>query len=216
MANDFTKQALLQATQYLSRGQVIAYPTETLWGLGVDASQPRAMQGLYELKQRPPDKAVSVLVHDIDHAKQYAFISLKAEKFLQLVWPGPVTVVLPCCKPPPDWLKNLGLLTIGLRCSSHPFVQQLLQSYPGPITTTSCNKSGQAPAQSAADLQWLPKEVWVCHKVETTGIKTTRTEAAKTPTSQSSTVVLWSDGELKILRPGQMPTPQVQSIFQSL
>ena len=215
-------QLIEQACQHLTNGQAIAYPTETLWGLGVDALNQQALQNLYTIKQRPAEKAVSLLVADVQQAQYYAHISLKAEAFLKQIWPGPVTVVLPCLLP------ALKLETVGLRCSSHTFVQKLAATYKSPITSTSCNKSGQPPAHKAEDLTWLPKEVLVCRPPQPTLAAANQgaqnqTQHAQTsqnqgpaPKSQGSTVVLWHDKGLKILRHGDISPQKLHQIFEHI
>lgn len=179
--------------EHLKSAKIIAYPTETLWGLGVDALNSGAVEAIFELKGRDIQKAISILVRDIDMAKEYAHITPEAEKFLEMVWPGPVTVVFPRKSKELDTVCGQGD-TIGLRCSSHPLIQKLVWTYENPITTTSANPSGQASAQSQSDLSWLPEDVLVCPYKE----------PEEKQESKGSTVVLWTDSVIKILREGDV------------
>ena len=136
---DFFKEDYLF---HLQKGKVLAYPTETIWGLGVDAFNVKAVEKLFELKKRQREKSISLLVRDIRMAKECVHFSPLAEKLFLLLTPGPFTFVLPIKN---TSLKHLSPLNdfLGIRLSSHPFVTHMVWAYENPITTTSANISGE-------------------------------------------------------------------------
>lgn len=151
--------------QHLEGGGIIAYPTETVWGIGVLFDNERALESLIELKGREVSKGVSLLVSDFYMANEIAQIdSEEVKRFLQIVWPGPLTAVLPA----KDFVSPVihgGTGYVGLRLSSHPLVSRLMGVLQKPLTTTSANKSGEDPALSEDDLYWLPEQVRVVSEI---------------------------------------------------
>lgn len=133
----------------IQRNETIVYPTDTVYGLGVNALRPHCLERLFKIKKRPETKPVPVMISNIETAKRLAFVDRKTEKVLEAVWPGPVTVVLKKREIVPDIL-TAGKGTIGLRIPDCRFTQILLANLEGPITATSANFSGQPPLSSAA------------------------------------------------------------------
>ncbi len=174
----------------LSAGKIIAYPTETVWGLGVDIGFPQAIKDLFELKGRDKSKAISLLVSNVFQARDVAEFSAEVENLMDLFWPGPLTFVLKARAVPTELTGGTGF--IGLRFSSHPFVRALQKKYEGIITTTSANFSGQPAALSQEDLTWLPPEVL---RVEW---------PAKLSPSPGSTVIKIVDKKISLLRAGDL------------
>ncbi len=189
--------SLSSVIQHLSQGGIIAYPTETIWGLGADIRFPEGLARINQIKGRVPQKATSVLVSGVEMAREYAELTAETENFLHLFWPGPLTMVLPAkSSVPAELLAADG--TVGLRCSSHPWVRELLLEYPYAITTTSANRSGEPPAKSLEELHWLPNEVVKIHWQENCGV------------GEASTVVKPTQDphHFKVLRSGLLK-PQV-------
>ena len=152
--------------EHLKAGGILAYPTETVWGLGVLANYPKAIDKLIQLKGRR-GKALSILVRDRWMAREMVKINERTQKLLGIFWPGPVTFVLAARNK--KIAAHLGdSQFIGLRCSDHPFVQSLMNRLGSPLVTTSANRSGQQPAKDMSDLSWLPKEV-LCQEGVTGG-----------------------------------------------
>lgn len=140
--------AIDKAVLALRRGGIIAYPTDTIYGLGVDADNPSAVTKLYELKGRNAEKDVLIAVADLHMAKRYATITDKAmDLFHSGLLPGPISMVLP---PAPNSPTSIGAQSrsIGLRLPNQPFVQTLLSKFGHAITSTSVNKSGDPPLSS--------------------------------------------------------------------
>lgn len=147
-----------QVCKHLSEGGIIAYPTETLWGLGVDIHNETAVEKLFELKKRQSSKAISVLVRDVVQAHEVAVITPQIERLLYFFWPGPLTVVLEAQSEVSEKITG-GSGFVGLRCSPRENLRKLQKRYPSPITTTSANVSGSPAALSKKDLCWLPQEI---------------------------------------------------------
>lgn len=188
---------------HLKAGGIIAYPTETVWGLGVDISNPVAVKKLFNLKNRDTTKAISVLVGNIFQAKELAEIDLNLEKYISLFWPGPVTFVLKAKLSVPDEITGKTGF-VGLRCSPHPFVSELTKKLGTAITSTSANKSGESPAQSEDDLlKWLPSEV----------MRVKWKEDRKGFNSLGSTVVKIENGKLSLLRQGDVDFKIIERQF---
>ncbi len=142
------------AVQILKKGGIIAYPTETFYGLGCDATNFAAIQKIFELKGRDEKNPLPVLIDSVEKLPLYVReIPLFAEKLIQKFWPGPLTLVF--------WAKEgcfpeellAGTQKIALRISSHPLAQKLTKGFGLPLTTTSANRAGEIPARSAEELK---------------------------------------------------------------
>ena len=139
--------ALEAALATLRGGGVVAYPSETVWGLAAHPEVPQAIRRLYTLKGRAADKAVQVSCQDAAVALTLARPSAALEA-LSALWPGPLTLVTPARPGVPVALAPGGL--IGLRVPAHPLALALLRAAGGVLVTTSCNPSGEPPALSEA------------------------------------------------------------------
>jgi len=139
------------AAGVIKRGGSIVYPTDTVYGLGVNALKPHNIDRLFKIKKRPETKPVPIMVRDIKMAKQLAFIDKKTEKALEQVWPGQVTVILRKRSIIPDIL-TANKDTVGLRIPSSQFTQLLMENLDEPITITSANFSGESPLISSYEV----------------------------------------------------------------
>jgi len=149
--NERKAETLLAAVAALERGDVIVFPTETLYGLGADALDLAAVEKVFELKGRDADAPLPALVADRAMLSLLvAEISPLAEKLMQRFWPGPLTLVLPARKDIPKPLLNR-TGGIGVRISSQPIATELVKSLGRPLTATSANPSGQAPAHTVEE-----------------------------------------------------------------
>ncbi|HEY5657889.1 MAG TPA: L-threonylcarbamoyladenylate synthase [Myxococcota bacterium] len=137
------------AVRWVRDGGLLAYPTETVWGLGADASSEQALQRLRGWKGRAEHAPVSILVEDARTLEVLDFVvSAGARRLMAEFWPGPLTLVLPCHRQfAPGVAREDG--AVGVRCSLHPLAaalaRRLANEGVGPITSTSLNPSG-APA----------------------------------------------------------------------
>ncbi len=141
---------LNEAVKLLRRGGLIAFPTETYYGLGVNPLNTEALQRLFAVKQRASEKPVLVLVAGEEQVSVLAAeVPAPFRKLMARFWPGPLTLVFPARPTLPELLTG-GTGTIGIRHSPHPLADRLLRTFGGPITATSANRSGFPPAATAA------------------------------------------------------------------
>jgi len=139
------------AVEALRRGEVVVFPTETLYGLGADALNGEAVEKIFALKGRDPLNPIPVLVADRRMlAALVAAIPPLAEKLMERFWPGPLTIVLPARQDIPRPLVN-SRGGVGVRISSSPVAAELVEKLGRPLTATSANPSGQAAARTVAE-----------------------------------------------------------------
>ena len=139
--------ALNLAVELLLAGEVISFPTDTVYGIGVRADSQAAIEKLYQIKARSFDKPIPVMVATVGQLKQVAsIVPANARQLAARFWPGPLTIVLPKRADLPDNLTSLP--GVGIRIPDHPFVLNLLK-HCGPLAVTSANLSGQAEALCA-------------------------------------------------------------------
>jgi L-threonylcarbamoyladenylate synthase len=142
---------LAPALAALARGEVIGFPTETFYGLGVDAFDPAALERLRALKGRGAEKAISVLVTEAMLDQLVAEISPRARALMAAHWPGALTLALPARPGLPEALVQEGC--IAVRHSPHPVAQALVAGLGRPLTATSANPAGAPPVTSAAGVR---------------------------------------------------------------
>lgn len=133
----------------LDRGQVIAIPTDTVYGFAVKPDVSGAVAAVFVLKGRPDTKPLPVLGADIEQLRKIAVIEGLAERVAREFWPGGVTIVLPRAEGFDHDLGGDERSTVAVRVPSHPATQELL-SATGPLAVTSANRSGEPPASEAA------------------------------------------------------------------
>ena len=137
-----------RAAEILARGGVIGYPTETLYGLGGSALDQAAVERVFRIKGRGPDKPLPLIVADPEMAAEAAVMTGPALDLAGLFWPGPLTLILMARRPFPAGVVKEG--KVGLRVSSHPVAQGLARRLAGPLISTSANPSGR-PGPVLAD-----------------------------------------------------------------
>lgn len=137
------------AARALKSGDVVAYPTESVWGLGCDPANEEAMTRLLELKQRPLEKGVILIAADLEQVEYLlAPLSAPMREAAEDVWPGFVTCVIPDVgNQVPEWIRGKHS-TVAVRVSLHPSVQALCRAFGGPLVSTSCNPAGRPAART--------------------------------------------------------------------
>ena len=144
-------QAIEAAAACLRAGGLVAFPTETVYGLGADAGNGEAVARLYAAKGRPAFNPLIAHVADVEAARRLARFDAAAERLAAAFWPGPLTLVLP--KRPDCGVADLalaGLDSVALRVPSHPVALALLKAFGGPVVAPSANRSGHVSPTSAA------------------------------------------------------------------
>lgn len=194
-----------QALETLNRGEPLAYPTETFYGLGVDIRQEAALEKLFALKGRGADKTASVLVSSLEEMKSLVLdLSSKSLKIINKFLPGPLTLVLPAKPGLSPRLLSEGSL-VGIRWSSHPLAQRLVQEFGAPITTTSANLSGQAAASSPDQLRDYFGE----------GSSLAWLSGGELKSSKGSTVVKVEKEDLKLIREGEIAFTELRKVYRA-
>ncbi|XP_031620492.1 yrdC domain-containing protein, mitochondrial [Contarinia nasturtii] len=140
--NCFDSHAVEVAADLLHHGEVIALPTDTVYGLACSANNPHAIQKLYEIKGRDEEKPVAVCVSSISQLKHYSEASHLSDDLLSRLLPGAVTIILHKSKYLNNPFLNNGIKKIGLRIPDSEFIQKISTKFIEPIALTSANKSG--------------------------------------------------------------------------
>ena len=171
----------------LQRGGLVAFPTETVYGLGANLNDPQAVQELYQVKQRPFEKRVTLHLADAAQVAGYSVeVTPRAEELMRRFWPGPLTLVL---------ARRDGS-TLGFRVPKHPVALALLREAGVPVVAPSANLSGAPPPRTAeAVLAGLEDRVDLV------------LDAGPTPVGVESTVLDLSADPPRLLRPGALAEP---------
>lgn len=139
-----------QAADLLRQGQLVVFPTETVYGLGADATNDKAVAGIYALKGRPTFNPLIAHVTGFEMASRYVEITPLAQKLMETFWPGPLTLVLKRRKDCPiSLLASAGLDTLAVRCPKNKIAQNLIRAADLPIVAPSANTSGQISPTTA-------------------------------------------------------------------
>lgn len=184
------------ALELLQEGEIIAFPTDTVYGLGTDAFYSPGIIKLFEAKGRDSNKAIAVLIGDIEQLDLLTDeLNRIARKLVNRFWPGGLTIVVPKKKDLPELLSAGN--SIGIRMPNHPVALELLRKF-GPIATTSANLSGKNNPHDAQDVfQQLNKRLPLI------------LDGGKCPGGVPSTVVDCSTDEVRILRPGAISKEEI-------
>ncbi len=145
-----TPESLAEASRILGEGGLVAFPTETVYGLGADATNDAAVARIFQAKGRPSFNPLIIHVPDLDAAKGLADFDDKAFKLAERFWPGPLTLVLPRrVDSPVSLLATAGLDSVAVRIPAHPVALDLLRAFKRPIAAPSANPSGRlSPTQA--------------------------------------------------------------------
>ena len=151
-AVDPAATAIARAAAVLREGRVVAFPTETFYGLGAAADDPAGVRRVFHAKGRDESKPILVLVDSITMAESLAIeVTTSARDLMMRHWPGALTLVLRARQGLPTEL-TAGTGTIGVRLSPHPVARRLVRALGGPVTAPSANRGGATPPTTAADV----------------------------------------------------------------
>ncbi len=192
-----------RAAQILRAGGLVAFPTETVYGLGADAASEKAVGRLYAVKGRPADHPVIIHFASPDQAFAWAReIPQSARELGQRFWPGPLTLILKRSALAKDFVTG-GQDTVGLRVPSHPVAQELLNAFAGAIAAPSANRFGRVSPTTAAHVREdLGKDVDLV------------LEGGPSDVGIESTIVDLSAGAAALLRPGAISRQQIEAIIR--
>ncbi len=190
--------AVRYAADVLRHDGLVAFPTDTVYGVGALAFHAKAVQRLYGIKGRPTDKAIAVLVaQSADLARVAAALTPAAEKIARRFWPGPLTLVV--AKHPALPQAVSGLPTVGVRLPNHALVRELL-ALTGPLAVTSANRSGEPNALTAQDVL-----AQLAGRIELI------LDGGRVSGGVPSTVVDCSGPALEVLRPGPITAAELEA-----
>ena len=154
------RKGLIEAVKIISEGGIVAFPTESFYGLGVDATNTDAVENLFTIKKRDHDLPILILISSLRDLPRYvAYIPSRAKRLGEEFWPGGLTMVFQS-SPILSSLLTSGTGKVGIRISSHPVAHALSRTLHAPITATSANISGM-PACIKADqvVEWFNNAV---------------------------------------------------------
>jgi L-threonylcarbamoyladenylate synthase len=198
---------IAEAARLLSAGGLVAFPTETVYGLGANASDARAVARLYEAKERPAFNPLIAHVPDIDAARAAGRLSEIAVRLAKKFWPGPLTLVVPTAPDCPVCeLARAGLDTVALRMPAHPVAQPLLKAVGRPVVAPSANRSGHvSPTRADHVLADLGGRIDIV------------LDGGPTPLGLESTILDCTGTKATLLRPGAISREAIEgSLGESL
>jgi len=195
-----TPDGIAQAADLLRKGGLVAFPTETVYGLGGDARSDRAVARIFAAKGRPRFNPLIVHLPDAAAARGLAVFDARADALAAAFWPGPLTLVLPLrAGSGLSGLVTAGLPTVALRVPAHPVARALLQVFGGPLAAPSANPSGRVSPTRAA------------HVIEGLGGRIDAViDGGPCAVGVESTIV-GLDGAARLLRPGGVPVEALET-----
>ena len=191
------------AAEVLKKGELVAFPTETVYGLGADATSDQAVAKLFAAKGRPSFNPLISHVADAAAAFALGTFSADAKKLAEAFWPGPLTIVVPrAAKCPVSLLASAGLPSIALRVPDHPLALELLRAVGRPIVAPSANLSGRISPTTAAHVKrGLGKKVSVI------------LDGGPCSVGVESTVVSFMNERATLLRPGGLARDTIEQVL---
>ena len=194
--------AIAAAARILRAGGLVAFPTETVYGLGADADNGEAIARLYAAKGRPAFNPLIAHVASAAAARKLARFDTAAERLAAAFWPGPLTLVLPKAEDcPVAALATAGLDSVAVRLPQHPVAQQLLRAFGGPVVAPSANRSGHVSPTTAAHVL-----------ADLGGRIDLIVDGGATPVGLESTIVACI-GDPVLLRPGGVPRAAIERVL---
>ena len=201
---DVTDEQIERAVAVLRAGKLVAFPTETVYGLGADASNVTAIRKVFAAKQRPVDHPLIVHLADTAGLKHWAsVVPREAWLLAEAFWPGPLTMVLPRAAHVPGELTG-GQNTIALRVPSHPVARRLLKAFDGALAAPSANRFGRLSPTSAADVR---EELGEAVDFILDG--------GECAVGIESTIVAFRNSQAVVLRPGAVTAEQIAETLQT-
>lgn len=197
---DLCLDVILEASNIVSNGGLVVYPTDTLYGLGADPFNADAVELAYTVKRRE-SKPMPILVSSFDVAFKIGLFNSLARRLAEAFWPGALTIVVPKIIDLPEKL-TMGLNTIGLRMPNHSLALKLLDYCDGCLIGTSANISGMAPPKTALEALFqlgLSIDYYI--------------DFGPCPLNEPSTVVDLSGGTIRIVRLGAIKMEDIKSFL---
>lgn len=195
--------AMLEAARVLASGGTVAFPTETVYGLGADAGNTEAVQRIFQAKGRPSDNPLIVHIAELTQLEGLVTdVNETEQALMKQFWPGPLTIVLPVKQGAVSPLVTAGLTTVGVRMPDHEIALQLLAAAGCPVAAPSANRSGRPSPTKARHVG-----------EDLAGLISGIVDGGPTGVGVESTVVQVDEqGDIIILRPGGVTMEQLQSL----
>lgn len=195
------QEALMSAADLLRRGEPVAFPTETVYGLGADATDEAAVTRIYEAKERPRFNPLISHLPSIEAALALAAADGRARQVAERFWPGPMTLVLGRARDCPiAWLTSAGLETVALRVPGAPAARRLLEAVGRPVAAPSANRSGRVSPTTAE------------HVRDELGDRIPLIlDGGPCPVGLESTVLDLSGPAARLLRPGAVSRAEIEA-----
>ena len=195
-------QAVERAAELLRAGQLVALPTETVYGLAANAWDPAAVARIYEVKRRPPHNPIIVHVAGLELARDCVSAwPHEADKLAAAFWPGPLTLVLPRSPRIPD-IVTAGGPTVGVRWPSHPFIQAVIRACGFPLAAPSANPANQvSPTNAAHVLKAFDGQIPLI------------VDGGPSQVGLESTVLDLAVSPPRLLRPGMISSESIQAVI---
>jgi len=206
LISDPTPAAIAKAARILREGKLVAFPTETVYGLGADATNDEAVASIFAAKGRPQFNPLIVHVASAAAAERYGVFDARARALAARFWPGGLTLVMPRVKDCGiSWLATAGLETVALRVPAHNIARDLLGTFGGPIAAPSANRSGFVSSTTAQ------------HVSESLGDAVELVlDGGATLHGLESTIVGLIDAKPTLLRPGAIPRGEIETVIGTL
>ena len=200
-----TQTEIERAVEALRAGELVVFPTETVYGVGANAQNPAAVRKIFEVKGRPADHPVIVHLDNQRYLPRWVSeLPPVAERLAAMFWPGPLTLILPKAENVNDIVTG-GQNSIGIRIPSHPMAQQLLTAFGGGIAAPSANRYGRlSPTKPEHVRDELGDAVHVL------------LDGGDAQIGLESTIVSCLNGEVRLLRPGFITRSQIQQVVGEL
>jgi tRNA threonylcarbamoyl adenosine modification protein (Sua5/YciO/YrdC/YwlC family) len=195
--DEANEAGVASAVEALDRGQLVVFPTDTVYGLAARPERSEGTRAVFAAKDRPRDLTLPVLVADADGAGRLAAEDPRARTLIEQFWPGALTLVLPRSEQSREWDLGAELDTIALRMPDHPVALSILRRS-GPLAVTSANRSGEPTPNDCEGVRSMLGDsvaVYLC--------------AGPLPGGTASTVVDLASGEPRVLREGALPAERV-------
>jgi L-threonylcarbamoyladenylate synthase len=190
---------IARAARLLAEGELVAFPTETVYGLGGDARSDLAVARIFQAKGRPSFNPLIVHLPDLAAVEKVAKVSPRARDLAMAFWPGPLTLVLPVRDGAVSPLVTAGLATVAVRVPAHPLAQRLLRAFGGPVAAPSANPSGRvSPTRADHVLEGLDGRIAAV------------LDGGPCAVGLESTILL-PDPEPVLLRPGGLPVEALEA-----
>ena len=198
-----TPAAIARAVAYLRAGELVAFPTETVYGLGADAGNLKAVQRIFAAKGRPADHPLIVHLPEASHVPRWARESPDGARALaDAFWPGPLTLILPRTDRASDFVTG-GEDSVGLRVPSHPVARELLAAFGAGVAAPSANRFGRISPTTAAHVAGdLGEAVSLI------------LDGGACAVGIESTIVAFVAGEPVLLRPGGVPVADLERVLR--